>query len=31
MEGEPLEKIMLRGGWRSESTTMRYLRSWQEI
>lgn len=31
MEGEPLEKIMLRGGWRSESTAMRYLRSWQEI
>lgn len=31
MEGEPLEKIMLRGGWRSESTTMRYLRAWQEI
>lgn len=31
MEGEPFEKIMLRGGWRSESTTMRYLRAWQEI
>ena len=31
MEGEPLEKIMLRGGWRSESTAMRYLRSWQEL
>ena len=31
MEGEPLEKIMLRGGWRSESTAMRYLRAWQEI
>lgn len=31
VEGEPLEKIMLRGGWRSESTTMRYLRAWQEI
>lgn len=31
LEGEPFEKIMLRGGWRSESTTMRYLRAWQEI
>ena len=31
IEGEPFEKIMLRGGWRSESTTMRYLRAWQEI
>ena len=27
--GESLEKIMLRGGWKSESTALRYLRSWQ--
>jgi site-specific recombinase XerD len=28
-EGESLPKIMLRGGWSSESTVMRYLRSWE--
>ena len=28
--GVPLEKIMLRGGWKSESTTMRYLRNWND-
>ncbi len=27
-QGEPLEKIMLKGGWKSESTVMHYLRSW---
>ena len=27
--GHPLEHIMLKGGWKSESTAMRYLRSWQ--
>ena len=27
--GESLEKIMLRGGWKSESTAIRYLREWQ--
>ena len=27
-QGEPLEKIMLRGGWQSDSTTMKYLRNW---
>ena len=27
--GESLEKIMLRGGWQSESTVVTYLRSWQ--
>ena len=27
-QGEPLEKIMLRGGWQSDSTAMKYLRSW---
>ncbi|MEP1472100.1 MAG: tyrosine-type recombinase/integrase [Halieaceae bacterium] len=30
-EGEPLERIMLRGGWQSESTTIGYLRSWQAV
>jgi len=28
MNGESLEKIMLRGGWAAESTAMRYLREW---
>jgi site-specific recombinase XerD len=27
-QGEPLEKIMLRGGWQTDSATMKYLRSW---
>lgn len=27
--GESLEKIMLRGGWKSESTALRYLRNWK--
>ena len=27
-QGEPLEKIMLRGGWQTDSTTMSYLRNW---
>jgi len=27
-QGEPLEKIMLRGGWQSDSTAMKYLRTW---
>jgi integrase len=26
-QGEPLEKIMLRGGWQTESTAMKYLRN----
>ena len=26
--GVPMEKIMLRGGWKSESTALRYLREW---
>jgi integrase len=26
----PLERIMLRGGWKSESTAMRYLRNWND-
>jgi len=29
-KGIPPERIMLRGGWKSEITAMRYLRSWQE-
>ena len=28
MQGTPMEKIMLRGGWKSESTVIRYLRAW---
>jgi len=28
--GVPLEKNMLRGGWKSESTAMRYLRNWND-
>jgi len=27
--GETLEKIMLRGGWQSEATAIRYLRGWR--
>ena len=27
-QGEPLERIMLRGGWQTDSTAMKYLRSW---
>ncbi len=27
-QGEPLEKIILRGGWQTDSTTMKYLRNW---
>jgi integrase len=27
-QGEPLEKIMLKGGWQTDSTTMKYLRNW---
>ena len=27
-QGEPLEKIMLRGGWQSDSTAMEYLWNW---
>ena len=26
----PLEKIMLRGGWKSETSAMRYLQSWSD-
>ena len=26
--GEPLERIMLRGGWQTASTAMKYLRNW---
>ena len=26
-QGEPLENIMLRGGWQTESTPMKYLRN----
>ena len=27
-QGESMEKIMLRGGWQSDSTAMKYLRNW---
>ena len=27
-QGEPLERIMLRGGWQTDSTAMLYLRNW---
>ena len=27
-QGEPLERIMLRGGWQSDSTAINYLRNW---
>jgi rRNA processing protein Krr1/Pno1 len=30
-DGYGLEKIMLKGGWRIESTALRYLRIWSEI
>ena len=26
-QGEPLEKIMLRGGWQKDSTSMKYVRN----
>ena len=27
-QGEPMEKIMLRGGWQTDSATIKYLRNW---
>ena len=27
-QGELLEKIMLKGGWQTDSTAMSYLRNW---
>lgn len=27
-QGEPLERKMLRGGWQTDSTAMKYLRNW---
>ena len=27
-QGEPLERIMLRGGWQTDSTALSYLRNW---
>ena len=27
-QGEPLERVMLRGGWQTDSTAMKYLRNW---
>jgi hypothetical protein len=30
-QGEPMERIMLRGGWSAEATVIKYLREWQAI
>ena len=27
-QGEPLERTMLRGGWQTASTAMKYLQDW---
>ena len=27
-QGQPLERIMLRGGWQTDSTAIKYLRNW---
>jgi hypothetical protein len=27
-QGEPIERIMLRGGWQSNSTAIKYLKNW---
>jgi hypothetical protein len=27
-QGEPLERIMPKGGWQTDSTAMKYLRNW---
>jgi len=29
-QGVPLERIMLGGGWKSETTALRYLRNWND-
>ena len=29
-KGVPLERVMLRGGWKSENTALRYLRNWDD-
>ena len=29
--GESLERIMLKGGWKSNSSAMRYIRSWELV
>ena len=29
-KGVPLERIMLRGGWKSENTDPRYLKNWDD-
>jgi len=28
-QGEPLERIMLKGGWQTDSTAIKYLRNWE--
>jgi len=30
VKGVPFERIMLRGGWKSEKTALRYLRNWDD-
>lgn len=29
-KGVPLERVVLRGGWKSENTALRYLRNWDD-
>ena len=29
-KGVPLERIMIRGGWKSENTALRYLKNWDD-
>jgi len=29
-KGVPLERIMLRGGWKSDNTALRYRRNWDD-
>ena len=30
-QGEPLERIMLRGGWQTDSSAIKYLRNWHLV
>jgi len=30
-QGLSIEQIMLKGGWKSETTALRYLRNWQSM
>ena len=31
VKGMPIEKIMLKGGWKSEATAIKYLRNWNDL